>query len=70
MDEWPENMPDDLRELILKLRAMGKPYLDQMNADPFNLIKRYALQAELDEKAKAIIWEYELRKYSPDCDLK
>lgn len=69
MDELPEGMDKDERELCLKLRAMGQPYIDQMNTDPFNVIRRYALQSELDEKVRAIIWEYELRKYLPDCNL-
>lgn len=70
MDELPEGMDPDERELLLKLRAMAQTYTDAMNANPFDVVKRYRLQAEMDEKVKAIVFEYELRKYLPDCDLK
>jgi hypothetical protein len=50
--------PETPLELQAKLRAIGQPYIDRMNADPLNA---EAIHAELSEKVAGIVWEYTLR---------
>jgi len=45
-------------ELQAKLKVIGQPYIDRMNADPLNA---EAIHAELTEKVAGIVWEYTLR---------
>jgi hypothetical protein len=62
---FPEGTPEDFKEMVRKIRAIGQPYIDRIAAEPWNL---EALNAEMQWRAEAIIFEYEVRTSLPDCD--
>ena len=65
MDAWEEvlfsQISDAQKELYLKCKTVGQPYLDRMNATT-NMEEIVRLHAEVTEKINAITWEYTLRQ--------